>query len=87
MWVRGITINIQPTSDYLNIMALQGISNHLLPHPLYTMSHFLLKGGLFTKVVPEGYQDFFDVFSQEEAKNMPPIATSPALWQRAQSPL
>src|SRR5882724_8172480 len=27
---------------------------------------------LFTKVIPEAYQDFFDVFSQEEAKNMPP---------------
>ena len=27
---------------------------------------------LFAKVVPEAYQDFFDVFSQEEAKNMPP---------------
>jgi len=27
---------------------------------------------LFTKVVPEAYNDFFDVFSREEAKNMPP---------------
>ena len=27
---------------------------------------------LFAKVVPEVYQDFFDVFSREEAKNMPP---------------
>jgi len=26
---------------------------------------------LFTKVIPEVYQYFFDVFSQEEAKNMP----------------
>ena len=27
---------------------------------------------LFAKVVPEAYQDFLDVFSQEEANNMPP---------------
>jgi len=30
------------------------------------------KAELFAKVVPEAYQDFFDVFSREEAKNMPP---------------
>jgi len=27
---------------------------------------------LFPKFVPEVYQDFFNVFSQEEANNMPP---------------
>ena len=27
---------------------------------------------LFAKVIPEAYKDFFDVFSQEEAKKMPP---------------
>src|SRR5882672_8144433 len=27
---------------------------------------------LFAKIVPKVYQDFFDVFSQDEAKNMPP---------------
>jgi len=27
---------------------------------------------LFAKVVPEAFKDFFDVFSREEAKNMPP---------------
>ena len=27
---------------------------------------------LFAKVVPVAYKDFFNVFSQEEAKNMPP---------------
>ena len=30
------------------------------------------KAELFTKVVPEAYKDFFDVFSREEANNMPP---------------
>src|SRR5882724_11448121 len=67
------TINIQPTSDYLNIMALQGISNQ--PAPTSTLHDEPLptdKVELFTKVVPEEYLDFFDVFSQEEAKNMPP---------------
>src|SRR5882724_2804649 len=27
---------------------------------------------LFTKIISEAYQDFLNVFSQEEAKNMPP---------------
>ena len=30
------------------------------------------KAELFAKVVPKVYQDFFDVFLREEAKNMPP---------------
>jgi len=29
-------------------------------------------GRTLCQSLPEAYQDFFDVFSQEEAKNMPP---------------
>src|SRR5882724_1410040 len=67
------TINIQLTSDYLDIMALQAIGHQ--PAPTSALHSELLptdKAELFAKVVPEAYQDFFDVFSQEEAKNMPP---------------
>src|SRR5467141_1793662 len=67
------TINIQPTSDYQDIEALHTVGNtpapttalHSEPLPTY-------EAELFAKVVPEVYQDFFDVFSWEEAKNMPP---------------
>src|SRR5882672_4459526 len=67
------TINIQPTSDYQDIEALRVVSNtpaptmalHLEPLPTD-------EAELFAKVVPKVYRDFFDVFSREEAKNMPP---------------
>src|SRR5882724_3120535 len=67
------TINIQPTSDYLDIAALRAVSNQ--PAPMSTLHSEPLptdEAELFAKVVPEAYQDFFDVFSREEAKNMPP---------------
>src|SRR5882724_4654864 len=67
------TINIQPTSNYLDIVALRAVSTQ--PAPTSTLHSELLptdKAELFAKVVPEAYKDFFDVFSQEEAKNMPP---------------
>src|SRR5467141_4188724 len=66
-------INIQPTSDYQDIEALRAIGNTPIPtmalhsEPLPTD-----EAELFAKVVPQVYQDFFDVFSQEEVKNMPP---------------
>jgi len=67
------TINIQPTSDYLDIAALRAVGSQPAPtsalhaEPLPTD-----EAELFAKVVPEAYRDFFDVFSREEAKNMPP---------------
>src|SRR5882672_6874947 len=67
------TINIQPTSDYQDIEALCTVGNTPTPttalhsEPLPTE-----EAELFAKVVLEVYQDFFDVFSQEEGKNMPP---------------
>src|SRR5882724_4329574 len=67
------TINIQPTSNDLDIVALRAIGHQ--PAPTSTLHSEPLpidKAELFTKVVPEAYQDFFDVFPQEEAKNMPP---------------
>jgi len=49
------------------------LAANLLPRLLYTLSPFLTdEAELFAKVVPEAYQDFFDVFSREGAKNMPP---------------
>src|SRR5882724_10818540 len=67
------TINIQPTSDYLDIAALRAVGSQ--PTPTSTLHSEPLPTNeveLFAKVVPETYQDFFDVFSREEAKNMPP---------------
>src|SRR5882724_5723694 len=67
------TINIQPTSNYLDIMALRAISTQ--PTPMSTLHSEPLptdKAELFAKVIPEVYHNFFDVFSREEAKNMPP---------------
>jgi len=52
---------------------LQAVSNNPAPttalhsEPLPTN-----EAELFSKVIPEAYHDFFDVFSREEAKNMPP---------------
>jgi len=66
-------IIIQPTSNYLDIAALQAIGNQ--PAPMSALHSEPLptdKVELFAKVIPEAYEDFFDVFSQEEAKNMPP---------------
>jgi len=57
----------------LGIAALRAVSSQPAPtsalhaEPLPTD-----EAELFAKVVPEAYQDFFDVFSREEAKNMPP---------------
>src|SRR5467141_2457490 len=67
------TINIQPTSDYQDIEALRAVGN--TPTPTTALHSEPLptdEAELFAKVVPEVYQDFFDVFSWEEAKNMPP---------------
>src|SRR5882672_2615477 len=67
------TINIQPTSDYQDIEALRAVSN--TPAPTTALHSEPLptdEAELFAKVVPEVYQDFFNVFSREEAKNMPP---------------
>jgi len=67
------TINIQLTSNYLDIVALRAIGNQ--PAPISALHDEPLptnEAELFAKVIPEVYQDFFDVFSQDEAKNMPP---------------
>jgi len=67
------TINIQPTSDYQDIEALRAVGN--TPAPTTALHSEPLptdEAELFAKVVPEVYQDFFDVFSRDEAKNMPP---------------
>src|SRR5882672_3809018 len=67
------TINIQPTSDYQDIEALRAVSNTPTPTTaLHSEPLPMDEAELFAKVVPEVYQDFFDVFSREEAKNMPP---------------
>src|SRR5467141_3735391 len=47
------TINIQPTSDYQDIEALQAVSN--IPTPMTTL-HSTDKTELFSKVVPKVYQ-------------------------------
>jgi len=58
------TINIQPTSDYLDIPALQAVGNQPAPtSALHSEPLPTDEAELFTKVVPEAYQDFFDVFS------------------------
>src|SRR5467141_1084275 len=67
------TINIQPTSDYQDIEALRAVGN--TPAPTMALHSEPLptdEAEQFAKVVPEVYQDFFNVFSREEAKNMPP---------------
>jgi len=56
------TINIQPTSDYLDIVALQAISHQ--PAPMSALhSEPFPPTRQSSKVVPEAYKDFFDVFS------------------------
>ena len=66
------TINIHLTTDHQNIEALQAVGNYPTPttalhsEPLPTD-----EAELFAKV-PEAYHNFFDMFSREEAKNMPP---------------
>src|SRR5882724_8311029 len=58
------TINIQPTSDYLDIEALKAVGHQ--PAPTTTLHSEPLptdEAELFTKVIPEAYQDFFDMFS------------------------
>src|SRR5882672_1128807 len=67
------SINIQLTSNYQDIEALCAIGN--TPAPTMALHSEPLptnEAKLFPKVIPEVYQDFFDVFSQEEAKDMPP---------------
>src|SRR5882724_11359664 len=60
-------------TDRQNIEALRAVGNNPAPttalhsEPLPTD-----EAELFAKVVPEAYHAFFDVFSREEAKNMPP---------------
>ena len=63
------TINIQLTSDHLDITALQAISSE--PTHMSTLHSEPLPTDeveLFTKVVPEAYHDFFNVFSRDKAK-------------------
>src|SRR5882672_7250198 len=58
------TINIQPTSNYQDIEALRAIGN--TPTPMTALHSEPLptdEAELFTKVIPEVYQNFFDVFS------------------------
>jgi len=58
------TINIQPTSEYMDIVALQAVGHQ--PTPMSSLHSEPLPTDeveLFTKVVPNVYQDFFDVFS------------------------
>ena len=58
------TINIQPTSDYLDIAALQAVGNQPAPtSALHSEPLPTDKAELFAKVIPEAYKDFFDVFS------------------------
>src|SRR5882724_5922490 len=67
------TINIQLTSNYLDIVALRAVGSQPAPtSALHTEPLPTDEAELFAKVVPEAYQDFFDVFSREEANNMPP---------------
>src|SRR5882724_7082134 len=67
------TINIQPTTDHKNIEALQAVGNNPAPTTaLHSESLPTDEAELFAKVVPEAYHNFFDMFSREEAKNMPP---------------
>ena len=71
------TINMQPTSNYQDIEVLRPVGN--TPAPTTALHSEPLptdEAELFAKVVPEVYQDLFNVFSwvfsREEAKNMPP---------------
>ena len=58
------TINIQPSSNYLDITALRAVGNQPTPtSALHSEPLPTDKAELFTKVVPEAYKDFFDVFS------------------------
>ena len=67
------TINIQLKSNYEDIEALCAIGNTPTPTTaLHSEPLLTNEAELFAKVVPEVYQDFFNVFSHEEAKNMPP---------------
>ena len=60
------TINIQPTSDYLDIAALRAVSSQPTPtSALHSEPLSTDEVELFAKVVPEAYKDFFNVFSQE----------------------
>jgi len=69
---RVYTINIQSTSDYLDIKALQASATNPLPHLLYTLSTSYQQGGTLCQSCAEVYQDFFNVLLKKEAKNMPP---------------
>ena len=52
---------------------LQAVRNDPVPTTaLHTKPLPMDKGELIAKVVPPEYHDFFDMFSQEEAKLMPP---------------
>ena len=58
------TINIQLTSDYLDIAALRAVGNQPIPtSALHSEPLPTDEAELFAKVVPEAYQDLFDVFS------------------------
>jgi len=58
------TINIQPTSNYLDIVALRAVGNQ--PTPMSALHSEPLptnEAELFAKDIPEAYKDFFNVFS------------------------
>jgi len=63
------TINIQLTSDYLDIATLRAIGSQPAPtSALHSEPLPTDEAELFAKVVPEAYKDFFNVFSREEAR-------------------
>src|SRR6266481_1240918 len=67
------TLNVRPGAPPTKQTHLRAVSNDLAPP---TMLHAKPlptdKGALIAKVVPPEYHNFFDVFSWEEAKFMPP---------------
>src|SRR5882724_13637400 len=76
MRVRRFTplISSQPAITWTSQPCEPSAAN-LLQHLLYTLSPFLTRWNYLPKSSPEAYTDFFNVFSQEEAKNMPPHHT------------
>ena len=58
------TINIQLTSNYQDIEALRAVGHQHAPtSTLHSEPLPTDEAELFTKVIPEVYQDFFNVFS------------------------
>src|SRR6266481_3986623 len=66
-------LNVRPGAPLTKQTHLRAISNDLAPTTaLHAKPLPTDKGALIAKVVPPEYHDFFDVFSREEAKLMPP---------------